>query len=70
MKPTMWLYYSCGIVLAFITLVNILTPFRIASPFDDPERFLGAAFVLVLMGYGSWWLLSHAEAIRIKGCEA
>ena len=69
MKPTMWLYYSCGMVLSFVTFVNLLSLFRITSPFEDPGRSLGAALVVALMGYGSWWLLSHAEAIRTKGCE-
>jgi hypothetical protein len=69
MTLKMWAYYSCGIVLAFITFVNLLSPF-VVSPYEDPGYFLGASIAVFLMGYGAWWLLSHAEAIRIKGCEA
>jgi bacteriorhodopsin len=69
MTLKMWAYYSCGIVLALITLGGLINTSHI-PPLEDPGRLIGSVVVTFWVGYGSWWLLSHAEAIRIKGCEA
>jgi uncharacterized membrane protein len=64
----MWIYYIVGLVLGLTTIMSVPIVFGIPMV-EDPERFIGATVGTLLFGYGAWWLLSHAEAIRIEGCE-